>query len=330
MDTRKGGGKMENIKYWALLIAVLFSIVAVPSLSVAQGPPTRIYESFALGTTGCQMNLVLQDDEVLEAAVGPAFEPPTVPEPVVIDTDSTWLAWAPDPIECTSLACPSPGAGWNTNILFDTTELTGWKSAAVVKAAPCSETFLGACIWYDTFESGDHNVYFRKTFNIIGSIQTATITGGFDDDGQIFVNGNSVYLDSSEDATDFGPLDIASSLVPGTNLIAVYAQDVQDPVNNFHARLVINSSGVPNPPTGIIINSLLTSSLSIPSASCAETGGLPIEDITNTLICDDDGNGNPINCKPKTAVERNIMEKSGDGSQYCYYTTKGQQVCKTI
>jgi len=38
----------------------------------------------------------------------------------------------------------------------------------------------------------------------------------------------------------------------------------------------------------------------------------------------------PLNCKPKTFVERNIIDKSGDGSTYCYYTTFGQRVCKTL
>ena len=54
------------------------------------------------------------------------------------------------------------------------------------------------------------------------------------------------------------------------------------------------------------------------------------ETIGKAFICDKDGSGLPINCKPKTFVEQNIMDKSGDDSTYCYYTKTGQRVCKTI
>jgi hypothetical protein len=57
---------------------------------------------------------------------------------------------------------------------------------------------------------------------------------------------------------------------------------------------------------------------------------LPIEPISKTIICDKDVSENPVNCKAKKFVEQNIIDKSGDGSRYCYYTTTGQQVCKTF
>ena len=50
------------------------------------------------------------------------------------------------------------------------------------------------------------------------------------------------------------------------------------------------------------------------------------EPIGNAFICVDDH----TKCKPKTFVEQNIMDKSGDDSTYCYYTKTGQRVCKTI
>jgi hypothetical protein len=43
----------------------------------------------------------------------------------------------------------------------------------------------------------------------------------------------------------------------------------------------------------------------------------------------DSGVCKALNCLPKTAVERNIIEKSGDNSKYCYNSTAGTQVCKT-
>jgi len=48
--------------------------------------------------------------------------------------------------------------------------------------------------------------------------------------------------------------------------------------------------------------------------------------INGTYSCDFTSN----NCEPLRYVERNIMEKSGDGSRYCYTDTTGQQVCRTF
>jgi hypothetical protein len=94
------------------------------------------------------------------------------------------------------------------------------------------------------------------------------------------------------------------------------------------------TSLVPSPPEGIII--LNSAAVQQSAADCE--GSLPIEQlISDTLVCEDctdNGDGtftcSPEKCQPKTYVERNIMEKSGDGSRYCYYTTTGQQVCKTF
>jgi len=55
---------------------------------------------------------------------------------------------------------------------------------------------------------------------------------------------------------------------------------------------------------------------------------LTVESLSKAFVCDDGGNGNPVNCHPKRFVEQNIIDKSGDDSTYCYYTTTGQRVCK--
>ena len=99
-------------------------------------------------------------------------------------------------------------------------------------------------------------------------------------------------------------------------------------------------ASVPSPPGDIIINSVASPTLqqiaTVPEW-CAGTLPPP-ENISDTLVCKDctgpDGDGiytcAPANCEPKTAVERNVMEKSGDGSTYCYYDKLGRRVCKTI
>jgi len=54
-----------------------------PSLSSAAGPE-RINESFVMGDTGCQMNIVLDGGTgaIVSADLGPAFEPPAPPPTV--------------------------------------------------------------------------------------------------------------------------------------------------------------------------------------------------------------------------------------------------------
>lgn len=60
------------------------------------------------------------------------------------------------------------------------------------------------------------------------------------------------------------------------------------------------------------------------------TTPLPIEKISKTWICDNDGLGNPSNCKPKKYVEQNIMEEDLGSCTYKYTTRTGQTVTKTI
>lgn len=130
---------------------------------------------------------------------------------LTVKTDTSWLATnAP------------PAATWNTAPSFNT---TGWVSAFVstVTPAPC---FNGAdCIWYDDQTSATQFVWLRKTFTISDPVSSAILTGGIDDDGDIYVNGTLVYSNHNGTAGGFGPINVAPYLVQGVNLIAVAAQD---------------------------------------------------------------------------------------------------------
>ena len=131
----------------------------------------------------------------------------------LVNSDGTWLA--------TNAA---PAAGWNTNLLFNT---AGWTNAFVFDTQP-EPCFMGAsCIWYDGQFSATQFVWLRQTFTVSGPIAVATLLGGFDDDGDVYVNGVQVLHDTSGQAefNGWGALDVTPYLVQGVNLIAVFGSD---------------------------------------------------------------------------------------------------------
>jgi len=151
--------------------------------------------------------------------------------PLVIDTDATWLA-----------KNSVPGVGWNTNFAFDTVADGVWRAAQNNATPPCG--INGCMIWWDGQFSATEQVWLRKTFVLDGPVVSAFIQGGVDDDATIWVNGTIVYDVFDGLAGSFGPIDIAPHLVPGNNLIAVFADDNFAFGHNhqFTARLTIQTS----------------------------------------------------------------------------------------
>lgn len=127
---------------------------------------------------------------------------------ISVVTDSSWLA--------TNAA---PSATWNTAPAFDTST---WINANVV--VPTCLPGID-CIWYDGQFSATGNAWLRKTFSLTDPVVSAFLTGGVDDDADIFINGIQVLNDHNGTAGNFGPLDVTSLLVSGVNLIAVNAID---------------------------------------------------------------------------------------------------------
>ena len=160
---------------------------------------------------------------------------------LTINTDASWLA--------TNVA---PTAGWNTNLLFDT---TGWINAFVfdTQPDPCYVSAGASCIWYDGQFSATRYVWLRQTFTISDPISVAFLTGGVDDDADIYVNGTLVYSDHNGFAEGnlSNPLDLTAFLVQGVNLIAVAAEDnipVWGRNHTFVASLQIQTAtAVPEP-----------------------------------------------------------------------------------
>ena len=165
--------------------------------------------------------------------------------PLIINTDSSWLA--------TNAA---PAATWNTNPSFDT---TGWINAYVVNSpvSPPDPCFMGAsCIWYDNQDSATQFAWLRKTFVISDSISAASLFGGIDDDGDVYVNGTLVFASHDGLAGSFipQPLDVTAYLVPGLNLIAVAVGDNFGFGQNhlFAAQLQVQT-GAPEPASLLLL-----------------------------------------------------------------------------
>ena len=171
--------------------------------------------------------------------------------PLVVNTDSSWL-----------VTNALPGAGWNTDPSFNT---AGWINAHIVTdpVSPPDPCFLGAsCIWYDGQTSSTQFIWLRKTFTISDPFSLAYLSGGFDDDGDIYVNGVLVFSDHNGIAEGAlsdpaNPLDLTQFLVPGVNLIAVAASDDFANSQNhlFVARVTVESpqTAVPEPASVVLL-----------------------------------------------------------------------------
>lgn len=161
--------------------------------------------------------------------------------PITLTTDASWLA-----------KNSAPGAGWNTSAAFDTTADGGW-IPATVGIPDCSGQ--QDCIWYDGQFSSTEQAYFRTTFVLNGPAASGSLVGGVDDDATIWINGVMVYNVFDGLASAFGPIDIAPHLVPGVNLVAVFADDnlFFGNQHTFHAEITAAPTAVPEPTSLLLL-----------------------------------------------------------------------------
>jgi len=127
---------MERKTYWVLLVTVLVTILAIPSISAADGRPDRITESFLLGDTGCRMNVfMIRDGQgITNANVGPAN----------ITSPSCQLLMGEGPYyDCP----PSPCCVW----VWDGEFSGSWNCSTTYDEPSDSDLFLcTACTYWDT------------------------------------------------------------------------------------------------------------------------------------------------------------------------------------
>lgn len=129
---------------------------------------------------------------------------------VLTATDSSWKVTA-----------STPGAGdWNSNLAFDD---SGWESATVLNTWP---GYSAQVIWSSGGQSSqtETQIWARSIFNLLTLPLSAILNNGFDDDGDIFINGVQVVSDHNGYASN-STADITAYLVLGDNLIAFTATD---------------------------------------------------------------------------------------------------------
>jgi hypothetical protein len=327
---------MGKGKYTGIFIVVLVAFLASPSLYAAQGP-VRINESFVLGDSGCQMNLELEGDAVISANLGPAFVPPAA-------TATTYSFDFTGTVDSVT-GLPNWGVGVGSSFSGTLTYAPSTFSLGATTSDSQlyqgnESTIASITINFDLVESGSQSFktsafgYSSVINNRDGSdmydFYSASLSSVPQQSGEI----RSVFFLRDDNGTAFTGLDYPTNLVLNDweyRTLAIYIPGPAQSIWQVDGNL---TSLVPSPPEGIII--LNSAAVQQSAADCE--GSLPIEQlISDTLVCEDctdNGDGtftcSPEKCQPKTYVERNILEKSGDGSRYCYYTTTGQQVCKTF
>ena len=133
----------------------------------------------------------------------------------LVATDSSWKVTA---------AAPA-AVDWNSNTGFDD---SGWQSATELYAVgPIFPAFSPAQgIWSSggQFSTIETQVWVRRVFNLASLPSSALLNNGFDDDGDLYINGTKVVDDHNGFANN-SFADITSYLVAGDNLIAFTVTD---------------------------------------------------------------------------------------------------------
>jgi hypothetical protein len=154
-------------------------------------------------------------------------------------TDSNWLVTA-----------AQPGTGWDSSALFDT---SGWQSATLLydvgAAKGGAPDYSAQGIWSSggQLSETETTVWARGIWSLSALPLVASLQNGFDDDGDLFINGTQVVSDHNGTAGDSFVADILPYLHLGDNLIAFTASD-NYPVWGFnHSAWVQVDGRLPTP-----------------------------------------------------------------------------------
>lgn len=130
---------------------------------------------------------------------------------VLIATDSSWKITA---------SAPSV-ADWKSNAVFDD---SAWQSATELSSWP---GYAAKVIWSSggQFSTTETQIWARGIFNLSTLPLSAVLNGGFDDDGDLFINGILVVSNQNGFADNFLNIDVTPYLATGNNLIAFTATD---------------------------------------------------------------------------------------------------------
>ena len=144
----------------------------------------------------------------------------------------------------------APGAAdWNSNTAFDD---SAWQSATVLyNVGDYIPGYVAQGIWSSggQFSTVETQVWARTVFNLATLPIDAFVNNGFDDDGDLFINGTQVVSDHDGMATN-SFANITSYLVTGDNVIAFTTTD-NYPVWGYNhsawAQVDATFAGVPEP-----------------------------------------------------------------------------------
>lgn len=129
---------------------------------------------------------------------------------VLTATDSSW-----------KITASAPSAGdWNSNVTFDD---SAWESATELSSW---SSYAAKVIWSSggQYSQTETQVWARAVFNLGTLPLSAFLNNGFDDDGDIFINGVQAVSDHNGYASN-SFAEITSYLTIGNNLIAFTATD---------------------------------------------------------------------------------------------------------
>ena len=149
---------------------------------------------------------------------------------LIVRSDASWRA--------TSV---SPASGWNSDSSFNDSDSAGWEFAFKSPA--------GNNIWIDSnlsVEAPDQ-AWFRRMFFLTGTVLSAEGLFNFDDDGEAYINGTVVVINTPTSPTETIELDPGLFRV-GANVVAVRGIDTHTPFNNVAVNMTIVD--VPEPALG--------------------------------------------------------------------------------
>jgi len=156
----------------------------------------------------------------------------TADQVLIIEGDTTWRAIGPfgnlegTPIASVGEPWESDNVGWNFNLAFDDSNAAGWQNAIINRPLCRDQGGVSDCIWVDGNNSnGSSPSYYRKTFEIDGTVVAGSLGFSVDDDAQVYINGNLVLDDQSGHADGAQFIDVTPYLQNGTNLAAIKAHD---------------------------------------------------------------------------------------------------------
>lgn len=333
---------MGKGKYLIISMTFLALLLASSSIVIAQDDgPVRINESFVLGDTGCQMNVALEGDAIVAATVSPAFAPPPEPPGIYVFEFTGYV-----PSTAGSLPFDVSAGDQYTGTPFSGTLTYAPSTLELVIANPdenvyhpVESTIADISITY-YLGDGSSQSFETTDLEYLGTNNDALSTGTAIYDRFVFssfVSSDPLLEEANPIRFNFTLVDWTASVFSGldipTNL------NFEDWTNNY---LTVSPVGNAWAVYGTLLsleqyefqakNKAASAAVQQSTSQCNET--LTVENISATVICDDNNEDgepdDPSACLEKTAVEQNIMEKSGDGSRYCYYTTTGQRVCKTF